>query len=119
MPVPTHERIADHLFQVAEARTWLHGLSFDSEVSSSMKGMAGQGAATILRAAQHKPEQAKERYVLAAARVGSEAMVVFVDRMAMIRLVTPPYVEKHETQLHSDIWTRVRDLLCPFWPICD
>ena len=118
MPIPSKENIAGHLVQAAQARAWLLGLHFHKDVDFRMAGLAEHGAVVILKAAKDKKEETKERYVRGATRVGSEAMVVFVDEMAITRLTIADYVQKHGTELRDDVWTKVRDVLCPLWPIC-
>jgi hypothetical protein len=118
MTVPSKTSIADRLYQAAEARTWYLGLVFTPNASSRMKSMAEHGAEKILERAQKKTTEEGERYVRVVTRVGSQAMVVFVDEMGELRLITPDYIKKHGNELDEDIWTKVRDLLCPLWPIC-
>jgi hypothetical protein len=118
MPIPNKDSIAGRLLQAAEARTWELGLHFHSEVSFRMKELADRGANTILAVAKNKSDWMAERYARGATRVGSGAMVVFVDEMAIARLTTPDYVKTYGTELRGDIWTKVHDVLCPLWPIC-
>lgn len=115
----SHESIAKHLIQSAEARSWLLGFHFDSEVSSRMNSMAHQGAETILSGAKDRlPEWKAERYARAATQVGSEAMVVFVEEMNLLRILFPGYVKNHRTELGIDLWEQAHIILCPLWPIC-
>jgi hypothetical protein len=118
MAVPNLESIATHLFRAAESRTFERGVRFAPEVSSNMKKMAAHGAHAILEAAHKKPDGMAERSVRAGSRVGAYTMVVFVDEMATQRLLTPDYIKNHGNELREDLWTKVRDILCPIWPIC-
>jgi hypothetical protein len=117
--IPSAESIASQLFRAAETRAWQHGLHFDADVSSKMEGMANYGADNILGIASERSEDwQKERYARAVTRVGSESMAVFVDEMARRRLESPDYIKRHGPELRIEIWTEVRELLCPIWLIC-
>jgi hypothetical protein len=116
MVVPNHESIANHLFRAAESRTFERGVRFAPKVNAHMKEMAKHGADAILDFANAMPDVMAER-VRAGSRVGAYTMVVFVDEMTTQRLLTPDYI-KHGDLLHEDLWTKVRNILCPIWPIC-
>jgi hypothetical protein len=109
-----HEIFANHLFHKAKISAWLRGLSFDSEVSANMELMAKLGAVKLLSLAKGKPPEEAKRFIRAGMRVGSEAMVVFVDEMASEWLIIPDY----GPELHDDIWTKVYSTLCPVWLFC-
>jgi hypothetical protein len=115
---PSEDTIAHYLFSAAEARVWLHNLTFDHKVSDHMKQMAWRGASNILSRTKEKQELVAERYARVATRVGSEAIVVFVDEMALSHIASPDYIQHHVPEIPERIWVKVRDLLCPIWPIC-
>ena len=117
--IPSEESIAHHLFQAAETRTFERGVRFASKASSHMRDMAKRGANTILSTPRTKlDDESAGLSIRAASRVGAYSMIVFVDQMADQRLLAPGYIKSHGDELTEDLWSKVRDMLCPIWPIC-
>src|SRR5215831_20148952 len=95
MALPTAGVLASNLYAAAEARAKQLGLRFGQGADHNLRRMAREAANRIRKEAKKKPKEFADAYVRGAIRVGSEAMVVFVDEMAIGRLKIRGYMDKY------------------------
>jgi hypothetical protein len=118
MAVPIPPTIARTLYAAADARAKQLGLRFGDGAGLRLRRRAKDAARRIWKGAKGKKKEFAEAYVRGAVRVGSEAMVVFVDEMAVARLQIEGYVDKYPNTIGEQTEDRAKSALCPIWPIC-